>query len=99
MAALALKELDAAAAKGFAGLLADTSAWWNDFWLQGFVYMHSPDGQADFVEQNYTYFLYLMRQLSRRLPAAFRRNALEDYGRPQSMGRTALVGQHKCLLQ
>lgn len=65
VAALALKELDAAAAKGFAGLLADTSAWWHDFWSKGFVYMHSPDGQADFVEQNYTYFLYLMGASSR----------------------------------
>ncbi len=60
VAALALKELEAAEAKGFAGLLTDTSAWWHDFWSKGFVYMHSADGQADFVEQNYTYFLYLM---------------------------------------
>ncbi len=65
VAVLALKELDAAAAKSFAGLLTDTSAWWNDFWSKGFVYMHSPDGQADFVEQNYTYFLYLMGASSR----------------------------------
>ena len=27
--------------------------------------MHSADGQADFVEQNYTYFLYLMGSTSR----------------------------------
>ena len=27
--------------------------------------MHSADGQADFVEQNYTYFLYLMGASSR----------------------------------
>jgi hypothetical protein len=65
VAALALKELNAAAAKGFEGLLTDTSAWWHDFWSRGFVYMHSPDGQADFVEQNYTYFLYLMGASSR----------------------------------
>jgi len=65
VAALALKELDAAAAKGFDGLLADTSAFWHDFWSKGFLYMHSPDGQADFVEQNYTYFLYLMGASSR----------------------------------
>lgn len=65
VAALALKELDAAKARGLDGLLADTSGWWHDFWSKGFVYMHSPDGQADFVEQNYTYFLYLMGASSR----------------------------------
>ncbi len=72
VAALALKDLDAAAAKGFTGLLTDTSDWWHDFWSKGFVYMHSPDGQADFVEQNYTYFLYLMGASSRGdYPARF----------------------------
>ena len=65
VSALALKELEAAAAKGFKKLLADTSGWWRDFWSKGFVYMHSDDGQADFVEQNYTYFLYLMGASSR----------------------------------
>ena len=61
----ALKELEAAAARGFEKLLADTAAWWHEFWSKGFVYMHSADGQADFVEQNYTYFLYLMGAGSR----------------------------------
>lgn len=63
--ALAIKELDAAAARGIEDLLADTSRWWHDFWSKGFVYMHSSDGQADFVEQNYTYFLYVMGASSR----------------------------------
>jgi len=65
IAALALKELDAAAVKGFEQLLAETSSWWHDFWSKGFVYMHSDDGQADFVEHNYTYFFYLMGASSR----------------------------------
>jgi hypothetical protein len=65
IAGLALKDLDSAEAKGFDQLLAETSSWWHDFWSKGFVYMHSVDGQADFVEQNYTYFLYLMGASSR----------------------------------
>lgn len=65
VATLALQALDAAAPKGFEGLLAGTQAWWHDFWAKGFVHMHSGDGQADFVEQNYTYFLYLMGASSR----------------------------------
>ena len=64
-AALALNELDAAAAKGFDMLAGETADWWHDFWAGGFVYMHSNSGQADFVEANYTYFLYLMGASSR----------------------------------
>jgi hypothetical protein len=64
IADLALKELDAAAAKGFARLEKENAAWWADYWSEGFVHMHSGDGQADFVEQNYTYFLYLMGSTS-----------------------------------
>jgi len=65
VAGLALKELEAAAAKGFDTLRAETANWWHDFWARGFVHMHSADGQADFVEQNYTYFLYVMGASSR----------------------------------
>jgi len=64
VAGLSIKELEAAAS-GFEKLLAETAAWWHNFWSKGFVYMHSADGQADFVEQNYTYFLYLMGASSR----------------------------------
>ena len=64
-AALALNELDAAAAKGFDVLAGETADWWHDFWAGGFVYMHSSSSQADFVEANYTYFLYLMGASSR----------------------------------
>jgi hypothetical protein len=65
VATLAIRELDAARRLGFSGLQTSTSGWWHDFWARGFVYMHSADGQADFVEQNYTYFLYLMAASSR----------------------------------
>jgi hypothetical protein len=64
IADLALKELDAASGKSFAQLLKDNTAWWSDFWSKGFVHLHSGDEQADFVEQNYTYFLYLMGSTS-----------------------------------
>jgi hypothetical protein len=65
VAALALQELEAAVPKGFAGLRRETADWWHDFWAQGFVYLHSDSGQADFVEAHYTYFLYLMGSTSR----------------------------------
>jgi len=69
---LAIRELDAAQTKSFDTLLADNANWWHDFWSKSFVQLHSADGEADFVEQNYTYFLYVMASCSRgNWPARF----------------------------
>jgi hypothetical protein len=43
----------------------ETAAWWRNYWSRGMVYLHSDSGQADFVEANYTYYLYLMGASSR----------------------------------
>jgi hypothetical protein len=72
VAGLALAELEAAAERGFDALRTETADWWHAFWDKGFVYLHSAEGQADFVEQQYTYFLYLMGASSRgRYPPRF----------------------------
>lgn len=63
--AAAVAALKAAEREGFGGLEKQTADWWHDFWSKGLVYMHSASGQADFVEANYTYFLYLMGASSR----------------------------------
>lgn len=68
VAGLALAELDATKAVGgstFDGLAAGTAEWWHGFWNQGAVVLHSADGQADWVGENYNYFLYLMGASSR----------------------------------
>ncbi|MFH0991098.1 MAG: DUF5703 domain-containing protein [bacterium] len=65
VAALALENLSAASGNSYAWLAAHNGAWWHDFWSKGFVHMHSSDGQANFIEQQYTYFLYLMASTSR----------------------------------
>jgi hypothetical protein len=68
----ALAQLDAAGAPGFAGLLDSNRAWWHDFWSKSFVSLHSADGVADAIEQNYTYYLYVMASSSRgKYPAKF----------------------------
>jgi hypothetical protein len=70
--ASALNQLEAAAAKGFEGLLKANKKWWHNFWARAFIYLHSDDGAADFVEQNYTYFLYVMASSSRgKLPPRY----------------------------
>jgi hypothetical protein len=70
--AAALNQLEEAARKGFRELARETSNWWRDFWGRGFVHLHSDDGVADYVEQNYNYFLYLMAGSSRgKFPPKF----------------------------
>lgn len=65
VAAAALRELDAAAAKGFPALADETARWWQAFWSRGSVALRSADGVADTVAANYHYFLYLMAATSR----------------------------------
>jgi Glycosyl hydrolase family 95 catalytic domain len=70
--ASALNQLEAAAHKGIRELASETSDWWHHFWARGFVHLHSDDGVADYVEQNYNYFLYLMGASSRgKFPPKF----------------------------
>jgi hypothetical protein len=61
----ALDQIDAAAAKGYAGLKSETSEWWSRFWKLGSVELESPDGTAKLIEANYHYFLYVMGASSR----------------------------------
>jgi len=63
--ALALHQLESAALRSFAEMLADNRRWWSGYWPKAFVHLHSADGAADDVEASYTYFLYLMASCSR----------------------------------
>jgi hypothetical protein len=70
--AAALKQLAAAEKRGYAGLAESNKSWWHDFWSKGYVQLHSEDGVADTIEQNYTYYLYVMACSSRgKFPAKF----------------------------
>src|SRR5262249_19039054 len=63
---------DVAEAKGPAALLEETRSWWHSFWSRSFIHLTSADGDADFVERNYSYFLYLMASSSRgKFPPKF----------------------------
>jgi Glycosyl hydrolase family 95 catalytic domain len=65
VASAALASLDAAAAKSFDDLAGDNAEWWHAFWQQGTIALHSADGVADYVAENYHYYLYLMAATSR----------------------------------
>jgi hypothetical protein len=55
----------AAATAGYAALAEDNRRFWHAFWSQGFVDLRSADGTAQYVADNYHYFLYLMAASSR----------------------------------
>jgi hypothetical protein len=61
----AVDQVTAAKQQSYASLLQNNRQWWQQFWQKAFVYMHSADGEADFVEQHYTYYLYVMASSSR----------------------------------
>ena len=61
----ALAQLKKAAGLGDTRLMQSTKNWWHDFWSNSFVYLQSDDGEAEYVEKHYTYFLYLMASCSR----------------------------------
>ncbi len=68
----ALQQLAAAEKKGYAALAESNKSWWHDFWSKGYVRLHSADGVADSIEQNYTYYLYVTASSSRgKFPAKF----------------------------
>jgi len=72
VAASVLAQLDAATAKGFAGMRESNRVWWREFWAKSFIHLHSADGVADEVERHYTYYLYLMGSASRgKFPTKF----------------------------
>ncbi len=65
VAAAALSNLDAAAAKSFDDLAGDNAEWWHAFWQRGTIALSSADGTANEVADNYHYYLYLMAATSR----------------------------------
>ncbi len=65
IAASALAQLESAAAEGYARLVESNKKWWHDFWAKAFVYLHSDDGTTDYIQENYTYYLYVMASASR----------------------------------
>jgi Domain of unknown function (DUF5703) len=72
VAAIAYRQLDAAIAEGLPSLEQASQQWWHDFWSRGHIQLHSGDGTAEFVQENYHYFLYLMAATSRgKLPPKF----------------------------
>ena len=96
--ASALKQLAAAEKKGFAELAESNQRWWRDFWSKGYIDLHSEDGIADSIEQNYTYYLYVMASSSRgRFPAKFNGMIWITGGDKRSWGGHYWGANQECL--
>jgi hypothetical protein len=65
LTATAIQKLKPAMQMGFTGLYADNRNWWSEFWQRSFISLKSKDGEAEFIEKNYTYYLYVMGACSR----------------------------------
>jgi hypothetical protein len=46
-------------------MLSANQRWWSSFWGKSYVSLHSDDGEADFITDNYNYFMYVMASSSR----------------------------------
>ncbi len=57
-------QLEAAISRGFEDMLRSNSKWWETFWGKSFIHISSQDGEADFIEKNYNYFMYVMASSS-----------------------------------
>jgi hypothetical protein len=100
VAATALSNLDAAAAKGFNAVLAENRSWWRDFWSRGFIEMHSADGVADRVASSYAYFLYIMASSSRgKYPTKFNGMIWNTAGDVRSWGSQHWFANLSCIYE
>jgi hypothetical protein len=96
--ASAQKQLEAARKKGFDGMLQSNREWWKSFWEKSFVHLHSEDGTADLVEQNYTYFLYVMASSSQgKLPPKFNGMIWSTDGDSRKWGNLYWGANQSCL--
>ncbi len=68
------------------------------FWSKGFIRLHSEDGVADSIEQNYTYYLYIMASSSRgRFPAKFNEMIWITGGDKRSWGGHYWGANQECM--
>jgi hypothetical protein len=97
-AAAALAQLDDAAAPGFDGMLKSNRSWWRDFWSKSFIHLHSADGVADAMEQDYNYYLYLMASTSRgKYPTKFNGMLWNTAGDERRWGGNFWGANQSCL--
>ncbi len=95
---MAMKQLEPAMAVGFDDIYRSNVAWWKNFWSKGYVHMHSSDGEADFIEKNYWYYLYVMASSSRgKYPPKFNGMLWSTNGDARKWGNLYWGANQSCL--
>lgn len=94
-----VKSLNKEAKKlGFDFMFESSREWWKKFWEKSFVHLHSSDGVADMVEQNYTYFMYVMGSSSRgKIPPKFNGMLWTTGGDSRKWGNLFWGANQSCL--
>lgn len=83
---------------GFDFMFKSSREWWKKFWEKSFVQLHSSDGVADMVEQNYTYFMYVMGSSSRgKIPPKFNGMLWTTGGDSRKWGNLFWGANQSCL--
>ena len=62
---VAMQKIQRATQLGYDAVLSQHQQWWRSFWEKSFIELHSSDGVADKIMENYTYFQYVMGSSSR----------------------------------
>lgn len=94
----AIGKLEAARSKGFAALAADNRDWWRQFWQRSYIQLHSADGQADYVAQQYAWYLYVMGSSSRgQYPVKFNGMLWSTNGDERKWGHLYWGANQSCL--
>ncbi len=78
----AMQKIQQSIGLGYDAVFSSHQQWWKSFWEKSFVKLHSSDGVADKIMENYTYFLYVMGSSSR---GAYEPNSMACYGRQAAM--------------
>jgi hypothetical protein len=72
IAHLAQAQVDSVVSVDPGVLRGESEQWWHRFWRLGSLELRSQDGKAEFIQENYHYFLYLMAATSQgKFPAKF----------------------------
>jgi hypothetical protein len=94
----AINQADSAIKKGFDAIFRDNTDWWKNFWSKGYIRLHSQDGVADMVADNYNYFLYVMASSSRgKLPPKFNGMLWTTSGDARKWGNLFWGANQSCL--
>lgn len=94
----AVKKLETAQQTGFDAMLQANSTWWQHFWQKSYIHLSSADKKANFIEQHYTWYLYVMASSSQgSYPTKFNGMLWSTNGDDRKWGNLYWGANQSCL--